>query len=186
MAIAAQYGAIAAGRIDMATTNNTFLIRPHADEAPLQTTPAPGDAAKAARFILALPPDAAWIRDLRQGEPGRVSNSAWHAAYDAQGALAGDVFNFRDTEVAGTYQTLKGALDDLCNEFMDMDELENGGGYFEVPREWKGTQRERYYATLAELASTRRQFLEHYDALVNLLDRKDLLSWPGPASAPAT
>ncbi|MFI6056276.1 hypothetical protein ACIBCO_40225 [Streptomyces violascens] len=67
-----------------------------------------------------------------------------------------------------------------------MDEVEHGGGYFEVPREWKGTQRERYYKAVEDLRSARQQVLERYDALVNLLNRTDLLSWPGPASAPET
>lgn len=157
------------------------------DQARLPTLPAAGDIAKTERFIRALPPDAGWIRSLRMGLPiKRISDSHVEAAFKAHDVLVNDVITFRDAEVTEAYQTLVDALEALCDEFQGMSPPEHDGDYLEVPPEWQRTDHERYYKALSDLSSARRQFLQNYDALANLLNSKDLLTWPGSASSPAT
>ncbi|MGW9031889.1 hypothetical protein ACWGQ5_49430 [Streptomyces sp. NPDC055722] len=158
------------------------------DQVALPALPATGDVAKAKRFIRAVPLDARWIKSLRMGLPiKRISNSHVEAAFKAHDALIDDVIAFQDTEVMEAYQVLVDALEALCNEFQGMFSPEHDGGdYLEVPPEWQRTDHEGYYKALSDLSSARGRFLQHYDALVNLLNGKDLLTWPGSASAPAT
>ncbi|MFG3718260.1 helix-turn-helix domain-containing protein [Streptomyces massasporeus] len=136
------------------------------------------DRAKAARFLDAIPLDAAWIKILRAiPSLHRVPASLSQSAFAAYRALSNDVIAFLDSDVTAAYEALVKALDDLTNEFegKTFPPLDGLAEYFEIPPEWKRTDHTRYYQTLEDLTSASNSFLQQHQQLVNLMNSKGLL-----------
>lgn len=157
------------------SATNTMNVYNYAKHTQQASRPPRQDAAKAARFIAAIPPDAPWLKPMRAGLPlARVAISIADDVWRSERVLNDDAIDFLDPEVREAYRAVVDALTALSSGFsgmfMDIDQT-----YLEVPREWKGSNRELYYKTLSDLSEARNEFLKQYDAFTNLMNGKDLL-----------
>ncbi|MET8625750.1 hypothetical protein ABZW30_18710 [Kitasatospora sp. NPDC004669] len=146
------------------------------------------DVDKASRIREAIPLDAKWVSLLRADGPlTRIPLPIVEAMSTALLRLENDRVKFIDVETDDAFTNVKDSLSALCSAIEGHLDGGESSSYVAIPMVWKDQGKgERYYAAIAELSAHRRLFLDHFDALANLLARKGLMrqSVPSAQSTP--
>ncbi|MEK2477269.1 hypothetical protein [Streptomyces noursei] len=145
--------------------------------APGPLSIAVADQTIAARLLQVIPLDAPWIKHLRGGGLfHRIPVAVTEAIHEALDSPEGETLRFRDPDLASATDNFKTAVHELSNVLAGLHApLDGPLTYFEVPPEWKRTDRERFYQALQENSRAAPSALKAHQDWVNTLNEKGLL-----------
>lgn len=147
---------------------------------PSEAAPHSGDVDKAARLLSRLPLDGYWLRWLQDAQTMlKVPLIVSDPLCDAHRPLETDRPAYVDPELQAAHQELVAALGALTYELNGMNDIsDEGQDVLELSN--PGTTAARN-ALHRQVCQARDSFLLAYDRMINLLNRKNLLS-PAPKS----